>query len=142
MADAGQAKEDSAASDSQIKEDSEADSQVKEDSTASGSQTQENSATADNQTKEDSVTTESQTNNTTVTSESVGLSRESAEELVEEPVAVSAGTDYILNMNTKKFHYPDCSSVGQMKEKNKWAYNGSRDDVIAMGYVPCKRCNP
>lgn len=63
-------------------------------------------------------------------------------ENVEEPAVVSAGTDYILNMNTKKFHYPDCSSVGQMAEKNKWAYTGSRDDVIAMGYVPCKRCNP
>lgn len=53
------------------------------------------------------------------------------------------GTDtYILNTNTKKFHYPNCSSVSDMKEKNKKEYTGSRDDVIAMGYEPCKRCNP
>lgn len=91
---------------------------------------------------EDSVTAESQTNNMSATSESTDISKEPTEESVEEPTAVSAGTDYILNMNTKKFHYPDCSSVGQMAEKNKWAYTGNRDDVIAMGYVPCKRCNP
>ncbi len=52
------------------------------------------------------------------------------------------GTDYILNTNTKKFHYPGCSSVKQMKDKNKREYNGSRDDVISMGYDPCKKCNP
>ena len=53
-----------------------------------------------------------------------------------------AGQTYVLNTNTKKFHYPSCSSVGQMKEKNKEVFTGSRDDVIARGYVPCKKCNP
>ncbi len=52
------------------------------------------------------------------------------------------GTDYILNTNTKKFHYPWCSSVDQMAEKNKLEYTGDREDVIEMGYDPCKRCNP
>ena len=54
----------------------------------------------------------------------------------------SSSNRYILNTNTKKFHYPNCSSVSDMKEKNKKEYTGSRDDVIAMGYEPCKRCNP
>ena len=54
----------------------------------------------------------------------------------------SQGITYVLNTNTKKFHYPTCSSVDQMKEKNKEIYTGSREDVINMGYVPCKRCNP
>lgn len=54
----------------------------------------------------------------------------------------SSGSTYILNTNTKKFHYPDCSSVGQMSEKNKKEFVGSRDEVIAMGYDPCKNCNP
>ncbi|MBP3805318.1 MAG: DNA/RNA non-specific endonuclease [Oribacterium sp.] len=49
---------------------------------------------------------------------------------------------YIANKNTKKFHYPSCSSVSDMKEKNKLYYEGSRDDLINQGYVPCKRCNP
>ena len=50
--------------------------------------------------------------------------------------------DYIANKSTKKFHYPWCSSVDQMKEKNKWYFTGSRETLIAKGYVPCKRCDP
>ena len=52
-----------------------------------------------------------------------------------------AGT-YILNTNTKKFHYPECSSVSDMKEKNKKVFQGTSAEAQAMGYVPCKRCNP
>lgn len=54
----------------------------------------------------------------------------------------SQGITYVLNTNTKKFHYPTCSSVDDMKEKNKQIYTGSGEEVINMGYVPCKRCNP
>ena len=49
---------------------------------------------------------------------------------------------YILNTNTKKFHLPSCSSAGDIKEKNKEEYSGSRDELITKGYDPCKRCNP
>ena len=49
---------------------------------------------------------------------------------------------YILNTNTKKFHNPDCASVGQMKEKNKKVFTGTRDQAIDQGYVPCKNCKP
>lgn len=49
---------------------------------------------------------------------------------------------YILNTNTKKFHYPSCSSVEQMKEKNRKEFSGDREDVISQGYSPCKRCKP
>ncbi len=52
------------------------------------------------------------------------------------------GTTYILNTNTHKFHYPSCSSVDDMKEKNKQEYQGNREDIIKQGYDPCKRCNP
>ena len=51
-------------------------------------------------------------------------------------------TTYVLNTNTMNFQYPTCSSVDDMKQKNKQIYTGSRDEVINMGYVPCKRCNP
>lgn len=50
--------------------------------------------------------------------------------------------DYILNTNGKKFHYPDCSSVDSIKEKNRQEYSGSRDDLILQGYSPCGKCNP
>ena len=54
----------------------------------------------------------------------------------------TAQVDYILNTNTKKFHYPTCSSVKDMKDKNKQEYHGTRDEVIAKGYSPCGRCKP
>lgn len=60
--------------------------------------------------------------------------------VVEEPAAV--GGNYIGNANTGKFHYPSCSSVRQMKESNKVALSGTRDEIISMGYEPCKRCRP
>lgn len=49
---------------------------------------------------------------------------------------------YILNSNTKKFHYPYCSSVDDIAEKNKQEFTGSREDAVNLGYEPCKRCNP
>lgn len=39
-----------------------------------------------------------------------------------------------MNTNAKKFHYPTCGSIKQMKETNKSEYTGNRDDVISMGY--------
>jgi predicted PP-loop superfamily ATPase len=53
-----------------------------------------------------------------------------------------SSTTYILNRNTKVFHYPSCSSVSQMSEKNKKSYTGTRDGAIEQGYRPCGRCNP
>lgn len=60
----------------------------------------------------------------------------------QQPDPEPQGNTYVLNTNTKKFHYPGCSSVDQMKESNKQVYTGSREDIISQGYVPCKRCNP
>lgn len=58
------------------------------------------------------------------------------------PQPEPASYEYVLNTNTHKFHHSWCSSVDQMKDSNKSYYTGSRDDVISMGYDPCKRCNP
>lgn len=63
-------------------------------------------------------------------------------EPVIERAPVPAGTDYILNTNTKKFHYTDCRRVKQMKEKNKKYYTGTREECIGMGYDPCGNCKP
>lgn len=51
-------------------------------------------------------------------------------------------TTYFLNINTKKFHYPDCDSVNDMKEKNRQEFTGTREEIIGMGYSPCGRCKP
>lgn len=50
--------------------------------------------------------------------------------------------DYILNKNTKKFHYPGCSSANSMNEENKIYFQGTRDEAISQGYDPCGRCKP
>lgn len=55
--------------------------------------------------------------------------------------ASSEQITYVLNTNTKKIHLPSCSSVGDIKEKNK-SFTDDYDGAIAQGYVPCKRCNP
>ncbi len=51
-------------------------------------------------------------------------------------------TTYVLNVNTGKFHRPDCSSVDDMSAHNKREYTGARDALIDQGYEPCSRCNP
>lgn len=62
----------------------------------------------------------------------------------QEPVNGSEASqaDYILNTNTKKFHYTTCSSVNDMKEKNKQEFFGTRDEAISNGYSPCGCCKP
>ena len=66
-----------------------------------------------------------------------------AEKQTQAPAVPAKQTStYILNTNSKKFHKPGCSAVSQMKESNKAEFTGTRDEVIAKGYEPCKKCNP
>lgn len=60
-------------------------------------------------------------------------------ELTIEPTQ-SYECDYILNTITKVFHYPDCDSVKQMKDKNKQPFTGTKEEAISMGYSPCHNC--
>lgn len=55
---------------------------------------------------------------------------------------IPAGQDYIANKNTKVFHYPSCRSVKQMKESNKWYFNGTADELKSYGYKSCGNCHP
>ena len=55
----------------------------------------------------------------------------------------TSGTDtYVLNTNTMKIHRMSCSSVSQIQDENKQVTNQSVEELEAMGYEPCKRCNP
>lgn len=49
---------------------------------------------------------------------------------------------FVLNTNTKKFHLPDCSSIKDIKDKNKESTKETREYIIEQGYSACKRCNP
>ncbi len=70
--------------------------------------------------------------------ENASVDRESGEK----QEAAQADREYILNTNTRKFHEPDCESAKQTSPKNKQSYSGNRDEIIEMGYEPCKRCHP
>jgi len=49
---------------------------------------------------------------------------------------------YVLNTNTMKFHYPSCSSAADISPENRQDVVMTRQEIIDMGYVPCKRCDP
>ena len=49
---------------------------------------------------------------------------------------------YVFNNNSKKFHYPSCHSVTEMKPKNREYFYGTRDEALALGYQPCGSCKP
>ncbi len=51
-------------------------------------------------------------------------------------------TSYVINKNSLRFHRPSCSSVKDMKAKNKEMTSLNRDELIEQGYVPCGACAP
>lgn len=49
--------------------------------------------------------------------------------------------NFVLNKNTKKVHVPDCRYVNTIKDKNRWDFSGTVDDIPAE-YNPCDICRP
>lgn len=50
--------------------------------------------------------------------------------------------DYVLNVNSKKFHLPSSSCVDRIKEENRDYYIGTKEELIADKYSPCGICKP
>lgn len=75
----------------------------------------------------------------TVTTQRTAASTPSPEPVIEQ---IEREQSYVLNTNTKKFHFPSCSSVDAMKPENRQDYTGTREQVIDWGYSPCGRCKP
>lgn len=69
--------------------------------------------------------------------------QENSAPAIEEPARAvqqdTQGLTYILNTKTKKFHRPSCHSLPTVNRSDS---TQSRDEIIAQGYVPCKKCNP
>lgn len=55
------------------------------------------------------------------------------------PIEATDALSYVLNTSSKKFHYPTCNGL---PTKNRKDTDMSREEIIAKGYVPCKRCTP
>lgn len=70
------------------------------------------------------------------------ISAETETEETTKKQASASKTDYVLNTNSKKFHYPSCRSAKSMSDKNKSEYSGAREDLINQGYSPCGNCHP
>lgn len=67
---------------------------------------------------------------------------EETEGVTEPEETETHGTHYVLNTNSKKFHYEDCASAKKISEKNRQDYYGTREELIDMGYSPCGNCDP
>lgn len=50
--------------------------------------------------------------------------------------------DYVANTNSKRFHLPECSSVGDISAAHRTDVHTTRDALIAEGYRPCGACRP
>lgn len=86
-----------------------------------------------------SVSTADKTDNSDT--EEIGASAEN-EPKNESEEQSNTTVSYILNTNSMKFHYPDCSGAKKMKEENKKESSQSREEIINMGYSPCGTCKP
>lgn len=47
---------------------------------------------------------------------------------------------YVLNVNSGKFHLPDCPSVSKMSDRNKREVTSTIDQMVSEGYTPCANC--
>jgi hypothetical protein len=65
---------------------------------------------------------------------------DSAGETAPDPVPPS--TIWVLNMGTKKIHYPDCRFVPQIKEDNRAESDKTVAELEDEGFDACGICKP
>ena len=89
------------------------------------------------------ITTTNNTENTEQTNvPSTSIANTNNFNLYDNPEQQQTDAPYVLNTNTKKFHYPSCSDVKRIKPENYFESYQSRDEIINSEYEPCKHCNP
>lgn len=76
------------------------------------------------------------------TSKEDTLKEDASKDTTEESAEQADIQEYVLNTNTKKFHYPGCRNVKNIKPENSQTLNTSRDELIRQGYNACKECMP
>ena len=101
------------------------------DDTVNGYRTEGNSEAVTSSNKTNSVSNSSKENSKT--EESSATSQTQSQE--------NQSIQYCGNINSKKFHISSCGSVASIKEENR-LYLSDRNELINLGYEPCKRCNP
>lgn len=58
------------------------------------------------------------------------------------PEQQQTSSAYVLNTNSKVFHLPSCRVVPRISPENYSTSNGSRTDIIGLGYSACGICHP
>lgn len=53
-----------------------------------------------------------------------------------------AGTKYVINKSSKRFHFPDCKAVVSISGHNKGYTPKNRKELIDEGYISCGYCKP
>lgn len=76
------------------------------------------------------------------TSDGQSVSFSAERETTKEPEQNAGAMEYVLNTSSKKFHDPSCGSVQDIRETNRAAFSGTRDELLAQGYAPCGNCKP
>ncbi len=71
----------------------------------------------------------------------VGTASQSYSASSENSADNGAAIQYCANINSRVFHLKSCGSVSNIKQENR-LYLSERDELISLGYTPCKRCNP
>ncbi len=95
----------------------------------------------ENETKDNKNNTNSVTDNTEINSDT-----EHTSDKVEDTTNNddnSGKITYIININSKKIHYSDCSFVNRMKEENKQTIKLSKSELkeyLNNGYTFCSTC--
>lgn len=85
-------------------------------------------------------TTQATTTSSTTTAQETTAATTTAKETTQATTTEQVQSDgYIGNLNTKKFHYPSCSSLPNPENRT---YFDTRQEAIDAGYDPCGRCKP
>lgn len=56
--------------------------------------------------------------------------------------AFNIAAPYVLSFVTQRFHLRTCKSVKDIAAQNEGLCRLDRDELVALGYIPCGRCNP
>lgn len=60
----------------------------------------------------------------------------------DDPGQQQTSASFVLNNNTMKFHYPDCTDVKKIAPNNYAAFNGTSEEAKSRGYSSCGHCRP
>lgn len=95
-------------------------------------------STSENQTTSEKI----ESTNTPTTQNGNGTEVTSANSTESKPQGNT--TTYVINKNSKKIHYPNCSYASNMKEENKLTVKLTSDELksqyLSNGYTFCSRC--